>query len=51
MSKKVAESRGVEPLGEVVSYGMVAGPDNASLLHQPSRSILRALERAGQEGR
>ena len=24
-----------------VSYGMVAGPDNASLLHQPSRAILK----------
>jgi acetyl-CoA C-acetyltransferase len=28
---------------------MVAGPDNASLLHQPSRSILRALDRAGMK--
>ncbi len=37
MSKAVAESRGVTPLGEFVSYGMVAGPDGASLLHQPSR--------------
>lgn len=46
MSKKTAERRGVKPLGEFVSYGMVAGPDNASLLHQPSRSIMRALERA-----
>lgn len=45
MSKKTAEQRGVKPLGEFVSYGMVAGPDNASLLHQPSRSIMRALER------
>lgn len=45
MSKKAAEQRGVKPLGEFVSYGMVAGPDNASLLHQPSRSIKRALER------
>jgi acetyl-CoA C-acetyltransferase len=36
-------------LGEVLSYGMVAGPDNASLLHQPSRSILRALDRAGMK--
>jgi acetyl-CoA C-acetyltransferase len=49
MSKKAAEARGVKPLGEVVSYGMVAGPDNASLLHQPSRSILRALDRAGMK--
>lgn len=45
MSKKAAEQRGVKPLGQFVSYGMVAGPDNASLLHQPSRSIMRALER------
>ena len=36
------------PLGQVVAYGMVAGPDNASLLHQPSRAILAALERAGK---
>ena len=49
MSKKEAEKRGVKPLGEFVSYGMVAGPDNASLLHQPSRSIARALERAGKK--
>jgi acetyl-CoA C-acetyltransferase len=28
---------------------MVAGPDNASLLHQPSRSILRALDRVGMK--
>ncbi len=47
MSKREAERRGVKPLGEFVSYGMVAGPDNASLLHQPSRSILKALDRAG----
>ena len=37
----------MKPLGEVVSYGMVAGPDNASLLHQPSNAILKALSRAG----
>ncbi len=48
MSKKAAEARGVQPLGEVVGYGMVAGPDDASLLHQPSRAILKALSRAGQ---
>ena len=47
MSKKAAEARGVKPLGEVVSYGMVAGPDNASLLHQPSNAIMKALGRAG----
>ena len=48
MSEKAVNARGVTPLGQVVSYGMVAGPDNASLLHQPSRAILRALERAGK---
>jgi len=47
MSRAAAERRGVEPLGEFVSYGMVAGPDNASLLHQPSRAVMKAAERAG----
>jgi acetyl-CoA C-acetyltransferase len=49
MSKRAADKRGIKPLGEFVSYGMVAGPDNASLLHQPSRSILKALERVGKK--
>jgi acetyl-CoA C-acetyltransferase len=48
MSKKAADARGVTPLGEFVSYGMVAGPDT-SLLHQPSRAILKALDRAGKK--
>jgi len=47
MSKAEAERRGVEPLGEFVSYGMVSGPDNASLLHQPSRAIMQAADKAG----
>jgi len=47
MSKAAAEKRGVEPLGEFVSYGMVAGPDNASLLTQPSRAIMKAADKAG----
>jgi len=47
MSKAEAERRGVAPLGEFVSFGMVAGPDDSSLLHQPSRAILAALGRAG----
>jgi acetyl-CoA C-acetyltransferase len=47
MSKAAAEARGVTPLGEIVGYGMVAGPDSASLLHQPSQAILKALGRAG----
>jgi len=46
MSKRAAVKRGVTPLGEFVSYGMVAGPDSASLLHQPSRAITQALTRA-----
>ncbi|HLU43367.1 MAG TPA: acetyl-CoA C-acetyltransferase [Microthrixaceae bacterium] len=44
-SKEAAERLGGEPLGEIVSYGQVAGPD-PSLLTQPSRSIKQALERA-----
>jgi acetyl-CoA C-acetyltransferase len=46
-SKAAAERIGTDPLGEILSYGEVAGPD-ASLLTQPSRSILQALERAGK---
>jgi len=47
-SKAAAEKLGVEPLGEIVGYGQVAGPD-ASLLTQPSRAILAALERVGKK--
>ncbi|MFV0306117.1 MAG: acetyl-CoA C-acetyltransferase [Desertimonas sp.] len=47
MSKAEADKRGVSPLGEFVSYGMVAGPDSASLLQQPSRAINAALDKAG----
>ncbi len=46
MSEKAVKARGVTPLGQVVSYGMVAGPDSASLLTQPSRAILKALGKA-----
>ncbi len=49
MSKAAAERRGVQPLGEFVSYGMVAGPDSASLLQQPSNAIRKALQRGGLE--
>lgn len=48
MSERAVAARGVSPLGRVVGYGMVAGPDSASLLQQPSRAIMRALERAGR---
>ncbi len=47
MSQRAAEACGVDPLGEVVGYGMVAGPDNASLNLQPANAINRALARAG----
>ena len=48
MSADKAKELGVAPLGQVVGYGMVAGPDN-SLLTQPSRAILKAAERAGTD--
>lgn len=44
-SKEAAERIGGNPLGEIVSYGQIAGPD-ASLLTQPSRAIKQAAERA-----
>jgi len=47
VSKAKAEELGVEPLGEILGYGQVAGPD-PSLLTQPSRAILTALEQAGK---
>jgi len=49
MSEKALKARGVSALGQVVSYGMVAGPDNASLLTQPSRAILKALGKVGMK--
>ena len=47
MSERAVKARGVKPLGPVVGYGMVAGPDSASLLTQPSRAIMKALDKAG----
>ncbi|MBW3650052.1 MAG: acetyl-CoA C-acetyltransferase [Actinobacteria bacterium] len=47
MSKNRAETLGLQPLGEVVSYGQVAGPD-PSLLTQPSRAARRALDKVGK---
>src|SRR6185295_8514647 len=47
MSAAKAAALGVTPLGEVVSYGQVAGPDT-SLLTQPSRASSKALEKAGK---
>jgi acetyl-CoA C-acetyltransferase len=46
-SRARAEALGVTPLGEVVSYGQVAGPD-ASLLLQPANAIVRALAKVGK---
>jgi acetyl-CoA C-acetyltransferase len=43
---ETSEQLGVTPLAEIISFGQVAGPD-ASLLHQPSRAIKAAAERAG----
>jgi acetyl-CoA C-acetyltransferase len=47
MSKAAADKHGVTPLGEIVSYGMVAGPGDTSLLHQPSNAINKALAKIG----
>ena len=46
MSESRASELDIEPKAELVSYGMVAGPD-PSLLTQPSRAIKQAVERAG----
>ncbi len=45
-SKAKAEELGIAPLGEIVSYGQVAGPD-PSLLSQPARAIQAAASRVG----
>ncbi len=46
-SRSRAEQLGVQPLGELIAYGQVAGPDT-SLLTQPSRAVLKALDKAGK---
>ncbi|MCP3854579.1 MAG: acetyl-CoA C-acetyltransferase [Actinomycetia bacterium] len=46
MSKAKAEELGVQPLGEVLGFGEVAGPDNAGLLSQPSLAIQAATRDA-----
>lgn len=45
VSKAKADELGAKPLGEVVGYGQVAGPD-PSLLTQPSNAIKDALSRS-----
>ncbi len=49
MSEKALAACGVTPLGQIVGYGMVAGPDSVSLLQQPSSAIRAALARAGKK--
>lgn len=46
MSAERAAQLGLSPIGELVSYGQVAGPD-PSLLSQPSNAITKAAARAG----
>ncbi|NMO92453.1 acetyl-CoA C-acetyltransferase [Actinomycetospora sp. TBRC 11914] len=50
MSEKKAKELGLEVLARIGNHGWVAGPDN-SLLSQPSRSILKALEREGLDAK
>ena len=45
-SEAAAERLGVTPLGRIIGYGEVAGPD-PSLLNQPANAINAALARAG----
>ena len=46
VSRTFAESHGVDPLANIISYGQVAGPDT-SLLIQPSRAINQSVDAAG----
>ena len=50
MSAERAAQLGLTPIGELVSYGQVAGPD-ASLLLQPSHAISQAAGKAGLDVR
>jgi acetyl-CoA C-acetyltransferase len=50
MSAAKADELGLSPLGQIVSYGQVAGPDT-SLLTQPSRAILQAAKKGEIEVR
>jgi acetyl-CoA C-acetyltransferase len=45
-SKATADELGVTPLGEILGYGQVAGPD-PSLLTQPARAIAQAMDQSG----
>jgi acetyl-CoA C-acetyltransferase len=46
MSEERAKALGLSPIGELVSYGQVAGPDT-SLLNQPAHAIQVAAAKAG----
>ncbi|MEL7208552.1 MAG: acetyl-CoA C-acyltransferase [Actinomycetota bacterium] len=46
-SAAAVERLGANPLARLESFAMVAGPDNCSLLSQPSAAIRAAAERAG----
>ena len=48
MSKAAAERLGCTPMAELVSYGMVSGPD-PSLMLQPANAIKQALSKAGKQ--
>jgi len=48
MSKGAAERLGATPIAELVSYGMVAGPD-PSLMLQPAHAIKQALVKANKQ--
>ncbi len=50
MSEDRARALGLSPIGELVSYGQVAGPDT-SLLNQPSNAIQKAAAKAGLDVR
>jgi len=50
MSEERARDLGLTPIGELISYGEVAGPDT-SLLSQPSRAITLAAKRANLDVR
>ena len=47
-SREKAEELGLTPLGRVVSYGTVAGPD-VSLHHQPAGAIKKAAQKVGAD--
>jgi acetyl-CoA C-acetyltransferase len=49
MSQAKAAELSISGLATIVGYGMVAGPDSASLLTQPSSAVMKALSNAGRE--